>query len=131
MENWTWRDTLLEWFHRTYIPYWWRRFRWGFDPRDLWSLDHAMFKWLLPRLKKFKDTAMTCPFLPGYSHESLHDDDSMAEMEAEWQAILEEIIWTLEYLIENDWPIKGYDEEYDRVMRGYGLLIKWLPAMWD
>ena len=107
--------------------YWYRRWKLGFDPRDLWSLDFALFKWLLPRVKAFRQSEWRgCPCVPPMCDgvEGPFDYDK-------WDEILDEIIWFLEFMIkEGDWPFPS-DPKYRRVMRGYGLLIKWLPAMWE
>ena len=101
----------------------------GWDNRALHGLDHAMFVWFLPPLKAYRDNFQGTSFkLPPEEDE---DGEWIAYTEDEWRALLDEIIWALEWIVENQWPVKNYNEEYRRVMRGYGLFVKWLPAMWD
>jgi hypothetical protein len=127
------RQLLQTAWRKTLIPYWWRRWRWGFDPRDLWSIDFAFFEWLKPRLARYRESPWCgTPIFPGYDPEVDEDYDAMR---AEWGRILDEIEWFLDYMASEDggWPVRGYtdDELYRRVMRGYGLLMKYLPAMWE
>lgn len=41
------------WFNR--FKYLFQRLYRGFDDRDTWSLDYSLYRWLLPRLKRFKE----------------------------------------------------------------------------
>ena len=142
-----WRDRVRsrllrhapDWFRTFYWQYiyWppWLYAKWflerhirGWDNRVLWSLDHAMFVWMLPPLRAHRDTFHGVPAHPTRLDEDGYPD---AHTEDEWRAILDEIIWALEWIVENEWPTKDYDADYRRVMRGYGLFVKWLPAMWD
>ena len=112
---------------RRVIRHWWQRRTRGWDDTDLWSLDFALFAWLLPRLRVHRDTFHGTPG-KYWDHEQ---GTAVAYTEDEWRDILSEVIWALEWIVENeDWPWKSHSD-YRRVMRGYGLLVKWLPAMWD
>ena len=56
-------------------------FRWGFSERQLWSLDHTMTDFILPRLKGFRhgdgnkhtDGPSGTPLLPGYNADEIHE----------------------------------------------------------
>ena len=130
MPNWT---RTFYWKYIYYPP--WLYAKWflqrhirGWDNRVLWGLDQAVFVWLLPPLRAHRDTFHGTPIHPTRTGE---DGNRIGYTTEEWRAILDEIIWALEWIVENEWPHKDYHEEYRRVMRGYGLFVKWLPAMWD
>jgi len=44
-----------------------RRFAWGFNPRDIWALDHSLARWVLPRLKKLRETKQGVPPMEGFT----------------------------------------------------------------
>jgi hypothetical protein len=114
---------------RRHVRWFLQRLIRGYDDRSLWSLDFALFEWFLPKVRAFrKMSRMGTPYHPTRLDEY---GDPGAMTEGEWNSILSEIEYSLEYFVTRErWPCKG-DAEYRRVMRGYGLLFKWLPALWD
>ena len=62
-----------------WIPY---RIKHGFFPDDLWGLNSTIIKFTLPRLKEFR--------------RNVHDYPCDLNNTAEWQAVLDEIIWAFE-----------------------------------
>jgi len=76
-----------------------RRYTWyrqrkkrGFDDRELWSLDHTIAKFVLPRLLIFKEKKIGYP----------------ADLTVEkWDSILDQIIYSMEAIIDE------WDGKYD------------------
>ena len=86
----------------------------GFDVRDTWSLDTTISKWLLPRLKMFKEVNIVYPI------------DLTPES---WDAILDKIIDSLEKNVnkfDNEYSV----EEWKKIQEGFELLGKRLPDLW-
>lgn len=85
------------------IKFFWQRLTRGFDDSETWSLDYPFFKWLLPRLKRFREVVI------GYPPEITYE---------EWMKELDRAIADLE-IIKDD---TGFGEEYDKA---YARFIKW------
>ena len=94
----------LKRFVRDYLDYKWfkwayQRMRYGFSARQLWSLDHTITDFILPRLKSFRygggnshlNGPSGSPMLEGYE-EYQHE-----EMYQEWLSILDKMILAFEY----------------------------------
>jgi hypothetical protein len=81
------------------IRYAYQKIRYGFSGRDLWSLDHTITDFVLPRLIAFRngggnsslDAPSGSPLLEGYTEEQ-HE-----EMYEEWLRILDKMILAFEY----------------------------------
>lgn len=93
----------------------------GYKARDLWSIDYAMFKWVLPRLKAFKKHLSG---LPGWCfsdehYEHLNSEECKAlekehgkctickydwEMaEKKWVGIIDDMIFALQSYVDGIW----------------------------
>lgn len=72
-----------------------RLFR-GWDDSETWSLDYQFYKWLLPRLKRFRELTFAYP-----------GTDEYPTLES-WQKELDKRCKQLELLIYDDW--KCYDD---------------------
>ena len=131
-------------------------FRWGFSERQLWSLDHTMTDFILPRLKGFRhgdgnkhtDGPSGTPLLPGYNADEITEEEDAA-MHQEWLDILDKMILAFEYhkLDMNDVEAKvsvwsaeeehwcAYREEEDRrqkaIAEGLELFAKYYQYLWD
>ena len=88
----------------------------GFDYRDTWSLDYSLAKWMLPRLKYLKEhkQGVPCEFFGG-SLEYQESDKGFKDAEERWARVLDEIIWTFDFLLNmDDIHFKVcYPEDYD------------------
>lgn len=80
----------------------------GFDDTELWNLDSTILKFVLPRLKAFKEC--TCGY-PG-----------TVKSEEEWQNILQKMIDSIEKIINDN----ADDEDYD----GFELFKKYFFNLW-
>lgn len=85
------------------IKFFWQRLTRGFDDSETWSLDYTFFKWLLPRLKRFREV------VNGYPSEITYD---------EWMKELDQAIADLE-IIKDD---AGFGKEHDEA---YARFVKW------
>jgi len=81
------------------IRYAYQKIRYGFSGRDLWSLDHTITDFVLPRLIAFRngggnsssDGPSGSPLLEGY------EEEQFDEMYEEWLRILDKMILAFEY----------------------------------
>lgn len=81
------------------IKHIYQKIRHGFSGRDLWSLDHTITDFVLPRLIAFRngggnsslDGPSGSPLLEGYTEEQFD------EMYEEWLRILDKMILAFEY----------------------------------
>lgn len=96
----------------------------GFDDSELWNLDLTLGRFLLPRLKRFKEIIQTSN-LKGYP--------PICESFEEWLSILDEIIWMFETHIADD-----YQEDKDlakmleeRMNKAKELFGKYWTYFWD
>ena len=139
----------IEWFYQ--------RCRFGYSKRELWSLDHTITDFVLPRLKAFRhgeSNSITeggpagCPLLDGYDADKMGDEESDA-MYQEWLDILDKMILAIEYHQlgmrdvnttssrgqEGNEEYKKYREEEDRrekvIEEGLALFGKYYQALWD
>jgi len=77
------------WFISTY-----QRIRYGVADEECWSLDRTFTKFILPRLRYFKNM----------KRQSYHPDHTPEE----WEHVLDELIWTFEYLDDNGETINPF-----------------------
>ena len=88
--------------------------RHGFDYTDTWSLDYSLSKWILPRLKYFKDNHTSHPgcFTP-----------------EEWDAVLGKMIAAFELISEDDYL--GDNSKQKIVDDGLDLFREFFQHLWD
>jgi hypothetical protein len=98
---------------------WWQRRTRGWSDDETWNLEHTAAKWLLPRLKRFKELNIAHPV-------ELTADD--------WDDILDKIIFSLEHVgCEDSWwgDLDDWTQEkQDRIQEGLTLLGKWWMDLW-
>jgi hypothetical protein len=87
----------------------------GFDNSELWSLDSTITKFILPRLKVFREIQAGHP--------------GCVKNEKEWNKILDKIIKAFEIA---DSSISGLisDEEYKDWKKGMNLFVKYYFCLW-
>ena len=137
----------------------WRyqKIRFGYSKKELWSLDHTITDFVLPRLKAFRHGESNnvteggpagCPMLDGYDADKMGDVESDA-MYQEWLDILDKMIQAFEYhklgmrdveissgiWLEKNEEYKKYREEEKRrekvIEEGLALFGKYYQALWD
>jgi hypothetical protein len=101
-------DYIIGFFYRFYSNVfspitWWRRLRrlyqhitWGFNPKDIWDLDHTLAIWVLPRLKKLKEVKHGCPPIPGFPDEC--DEETFQKQCDTWDSYLDKMIKAFTYI---------------------------------
>ena len=122
------------------IKHIYQKIRYGYSGRDLWSLDHTITDFVLPRLISFRngggnsylDGPSGSPLLEGYTEEQ-HD-----EMYEEWLRILDKMILAFEYHklhmndVESFEAYKLEAERRDKVIEeGLALFAKYYRNLWD
>lgn len=105
---------------------WYRqRKKWGFDDRETWSLDFTIAKFVLPRLKRFRELTYGCPcgLCPGE-----YNSDVKTGMK-KWHKILDDMIYAMEIMADEE---RWWKPETDRkkVQRGCELFGKWFGNLW-
>jgi hypothetical protein len=132
---------IKRWFISTY-----QRIRYGVSNEECWSLDATFSKFILPRLKHFKK-------MKRYGY---HPDFTPEE----WENLLDELIWTFEYLNDderfNPFPhylgdtewllnkgktpeqkqsfdewMKKHNELQERKQKGLELFARYYCHLWD
>lgn len=82
----------------TKLKYFYQRMRWGFDDTETWSLDYAFYKWILPRLKRFKEVSCAYP---------------NNKSEQEWDNELSINIKRLEKIVDDTYSSESFDDISD------------------
>jgi len=105
-----------------YIKYKWQKLTRGFSDEDLWSLDHTLCVWLLPRLKEFQK------FNRKYVGEQEYKD-------GDWHDIVDEMIDAVDFTANEDkyFSELSPDEFSIRARRreeGLRLLGEYMRALW-
>ena len=86
-----------------------RRIVWGFNPDELWSLDHTIARFMAKRLPHFR------------SHLCGHP---CSLTEPEWGAILAKMEKSFQM-------VAAYEEDGDGVEEGLDLFRKYFMDLWD
>ena len=98
------------------IRFWWQRRTRGWSDDETWCLDHTLAKHIVPRLKRFKE---------------LNNGHPGELTEKKWDKILDEMIWTFEFLEDED---KRYGDEsaedWKRIDKGLKLFGKYYYHLW-
>lgn len=88
----------------------------GFDDTELWGLDTTIAEFVLPRLIRFKEIAVSFP--AGLTSE-------------EWDEKLDKMVAAFKIMTdENRWPTPS-GEEWEIVTEGCRLFGQYLPTLWD
>lgn len=91
------------------------RIKYGFFDDETWNLDYIMAKFILPRLKRFRDVTKCYP-------------PELKSLD-EWQKILDKMIWSFDSIV------NGYDdflnpEQNKKQQEGLDLFSKYFTALW-
>ena len=87
----------------------------GFDNTELWNLDLTLARFLIPRLKVFKEMTISYPA----ECESMDD----------WYEIIDKIIYSMEMIVKNDILVDKWANQ--RIQDGCDLLGKYFRNLWD
>ncbi len=99
---------------RRTIRHWYQRRTRGWDDSDLWSLDQTMAKWILPRLRRFRDA------------QHGHPGDTT---EAEWIASLDDMIAAFEIAASERYWCPSVEQDAI-IARGLTTFAKRFRALW-
>ncbi len=88
----------------------------GFDDSETWSLDHTIAKFALPRLKVFKNLDKSHP--EQFTHE-------------QWKAVIDDMIYAMEYYDDLDKNIYDTKFDYDRIQKGCKLFGEHFGNLWS
>lgn len=89
------------------------------DKYDTWSMDETLALIILPMLKQLKETKQGSPMVddedvPPHMRHSAPDPECFGAdnwVHYKWDWVLNEIIWTFENILDNDWESKYIIEE--------------------
>jgi hypothetical protein len=81
----------------------------GFDDSETWCLDVVIARFVLPRLKRFKE--VNCAY-PCYSTPE------------QWDSELDEMIETFEILAKDEWPEERISQQLDKIESGLQLFAR-------
>ena len=96
----------------------------GFSDEDTWSLDYTTAKYILPRLKRFKELTNSVP-------SSIYQEDIRIENQIEeWKKIIDKMILAFELVIKNGDGDILTDEEYNQIDEGLKLFAKYYLNLW-
>lgn len=87
----------------------------GFDDTELWNLDRSIARWLLPRLKAFRQDTEGYP--------------ARLESVKAWEDILDKMILGLDLFVSKD-AIMFSKEESDKVDEAMRLLAEYFMDLW-
>lgn len=101
-----------------------RRIR-GFDDSDTWSLDVTLSRWIVPRLKRFKEVKMG---IPGFDH--IDHENNFDEAEKYWDECLDKMIEAFEIIAydEGDWVYSEVNR--NKIDEGLDLFRKYFLNLW-
>lgn len=93
------------------------REKYGFDPREVWSLHDTVACFIYPRLRYFKDINVGYP---------------SCMTNEEWLEILDKMIWTFEQHVTGDYYgiHENEDEYWKRYMKGLKMFKKYFTNLW-
>ena len=85
---------------------------------EIWGLNYTLAKYILPRLKRFKE---------------LYNSYSFELTGTKWEEILDKMIWSFDYIIkENDSnELLETMKEVIRCQEGLDLFSKYFRNLWD
>ena len=119
---------------------------------DTWNMDHTLALIALPMLKQLKATKHGVPYLDyedmpehlqfirrEYDSRAIGDlfngtgynDDEFQRQVEVWDWMIDEMIWAMEQVIDNDIKYIGDTEHHDRIDNGLKLFGKYYRSLWD
>jgi len=88
----------------------------GFHPYEIWNLNTAIAKYILPRLKAFKKTYSGYP---------------LGLTEEKWDDMIDDMIFAFEYEV-NQWDLEEpfNKKELKRIEKGFKYFGKYFLSLW-
>ena len=106
----------------------------GFDPKDTWSLDYTMAKWVLPRLKYLKKVKHGTPFIDGFDElwaSNTATEEEMQPVYDAWDGIMEQMINAFTLVIKDGDGECLTNEEDELIVEGMKLFARYYRNLWD
>jgi hypothetical protein len=158
----TWLDKLFMWVNEKNQ----QKIKVRIDPWDTWSMDSTLPLIIVPMLKQLKETKQGAPIVddddvpeelkstsaPPKEHEYDTDDNWFKR----WDYVIDEMIWTFEQKLADDWTEQYYDHSevdesadistqlnqikvnkeglkkyQERMRNGFRLFGKYYESLWD
>lgn len=94
------------------IKFWFQRRIRGWDDSETWSLDYTIAKFILPRLKRYKEICK--------SHPCTFNEEN-------WNEALDEMIYAMERSVNR---FNDFDTDWDRQQKGLALFFKYFNDLW-
>jgi hypothetical protein len=126
------------------------------DKYDTWNMDHTLALIILPMLKQLRDTKHGSPSVDDEDVPEHYRSTAAEPKENEWDSdsnffkrwdwVLEEMIYSFEKELDEDWEMEIYnrggeswtDEKFtqrkvinDRIQNGFRLFGKYYRGLWD
>lgn len=116
------------------IKWLWQDLTRGFSDRDLWSLDHTILTFALPRLKAFRDKEKVGT--PSFCYTGCKDENYPTEIEDTrasivWDQILGTMIFYAEEFTTNGATYSKDDPKFELYEKGRANFNKYFHALWD
>lgn len=115
------------------IERWIRWVKWGFNPKDIWSLDYSLSEWIVPRLKMLRETKQGCPFIDGFDEIYSNPDateDEWEQIYKAWDEIMGKMILAFELVIKDDHGEERLKNE-EKIEEGLKLFARYFRNLWD
>lgn len=100
------------------VKYFYQRVTRGYDDPSWWNLNNHVVESALKPLKHLRKE---------------NNGHPMVHTTKEWNKILDEIIWSFETFLKDDFDYskKKWRKDYDRMQKGFELFGKYLLNLWD
>lgn len=138
----TWIDDIFKWFGERE-----RQIDVRIDPYDTWSMDHTLSLIILPMLKQLRETKHGAPWVDDEDVPDFIKSTTAPPKEQDWDTddyhfirwdwVLNEMIFTFENIVSDDWHEKMQldKDEFtyynNRIDNGLRLFGKYYRALWD
>jgi len=135
----TWAYRLRRWYLWFFV--------YGFNPKDLWSLDYTISKWIVPRLKILKEVKHGVPsmiygdveILAEYEKEygklkldTTEEDVKFKFNDILWSYAIEKMIRAFELTIEDEFSSTDeYITQQEEIQQGMKYFGKYFNCLWD
>jgi len=112
------------------LKWWWQRRTRGWDDRDLWSLDVALAKWILPRLKEFRKIKHGVPHFDGIDLDSDGNIKDFDLAQQQWQEIQGKMIIAFEHIIDQNNGTFLDMDDHEEIQEGLTLFGRYITYLW-
>lgn len=109
------------------------------DDHDTWNMDHTLALIIHPMLLQLKKNKAGAPYVDDEvvpndirSTMSTRDDDVDEFWHKRWDWVLDEMIWSFNYILESWNGDDPFDKEREeRAQRGFELFGKYFQCLWE